>query len=142
MMLDRANRRNPARVQIRHGSGPKFYPVFDSPAGLAWLGQVAALELHVPQWRIEYPAGPTKVTGRTDERRPDRVVFDPGPGAGLAECVDVALALRERRGPFGERAVAVNSGSKRTASILPMDSPITSSQASDWARLAAGRAGR
>src|SRR5664280_3561890 len=43
------------RVQIRHGSCPKFYPVFDSPAALAWLGQVAALELHVPQWRIGPP---------------------------------------------------------------------------------------
>ena len=41
------------RVQIRHSSGPKFYPVMDTPAALAWLGQVAALELHVPQWRIE-----------------------------------------------------------------------------------------
>jgi hypothetical protein len=36
------------RVQIRHGSGPKFYPVFDSPAALAWLGQVAALEWRLP----------------------------------------------------------------------------------------------
>ena len=45
---------------------PKFYPVFDYPAALAWLGQVAALELHVPQWRIEQAAV---------DRYPDRVVF-------------------------------------------------------------------
>ena len=32
---------------------------------MAWLGQVAALELHVPQWRIEQPAGPT-VTSRSE----------------------------------------------------------------------------
>jgi len=44
----------------------QFYPVFDSPAALAWLGQVAALELHVPQWRIEQAAV---------DRYPDRVVF-------------------------------------------------------------------
>ena len=88
-----------ARVQIRHGSGPKFYPVFDTPAALAWLGQVAALELHVPQWRVEQPAGPSVATSRSDERYPDRVVFDldPGPGAGLAECVDVALCVADRR---------------------------------------------
>jgi len=66
------------RVQIRHGSGPKFYPVFDSPAALAWLGQVAALELHVPQWRIEQPAGPT-VTSRSAERHPDRGGVRSGP---------------------------------------------------------------
>ena len=127
------------RVQIRHGSGPKFYPVFDSPAAQAWLGQVAALELHVPQWRIGQPAGPTQVTGRRDEGQPDRVVFDldPGPGSGLAHCVDVALALRERLGPLGQRVVAVTSGSKGLHLYVPMDAPITSSQASEWARLAA-----
>ena len=128
------------RVQIRHGSGPKFYPVFDTPAALAWLGQVAALELHVPQWRIEQPAGPTAAaTHRSDERHPDRVVFDldPGPGAGLAECVEVALALRERLGPLGQRVGVVTSGSKGIHLYVPMDDPITSGQASDWARLAA-----
>jgi len=127
------------RAQIRHRSGPKFYPVFDTPAALAWLGQVAALELHVPQWRIEQPAGPMSVTNRSDERFPDRVVFDldPGPGAGLAECVDVALALRERLGPLGQRIVPVSSGSKGLHLYVPLDDPITSSQASEWARLAA-----
>ena len=126
------------RVQIPHGSGgPKFYPVFDSPAALAWLGQVAALELHVPQWRIEQPSGPR--TTRPIGRYPDRVVFDldPGPGAGLAECVDVALALRERLGPLGQRVAVATSGSKGLHLYVPMDDPITSRQASEWARLAA-----
>jgi bifunctional non-homologous end joining protein LigD len=46
------------RVQIPHRwGGGKFYPVLDTPAALAWLGQVSALEVHVPQWRIT-PAGP------------------------------------------------------------------------------------
>jgi bifunctional non-homologous end joining protein LigD len=126
------------RVQIPHGSaGPKFYPVFDSPAALAWLGQVAALELHVPQWRIEQPSGPK--TARPMGRHPDRVVFDldPGPGAGLAECVDVALALRERLGPLGQRVAVATSGNKGLHLYVPMDDPITSRQASEWARLAA-----
>src|SRR5664279_2380119 len=126
------------RVQIRHGSGPKFYPVFDSPAALAWLGQVAALELHVPQWRIEQPVGPT-VTTRSAERHPDRVVFDldRGPGAGLGECVDVAVALRERLGPLGQRVAVATSGSKGLHLYVPMDHPISSGEASEWARLAA-----
>src|SRR6478609_8507061 len=69
----------------------------------------------------------------------DRVVFDldPGEGAGLAECVDVAWALRERLGALGERIVPVTSGSKGLHLYVPMDEPITSGQASDWARLAA-----
>jgi len=131
-----------SRVQIRHRSGPKFYPVFDTPAALVWLGQVAALELHVPQWRIPPPAGPqpAAVSATTSTPRfPDRVVFDldPGPGAGLAECVQVAQALRERLGALGNRIVPVTSGSMGLHLYVPMDEPITSAQATDWARLAA-----
>jgi hypothetical protein len=99
------------RVQIRHSSGPKFYPVFETPAALAWLGQVAALELHVPQWRLTAATGPqitpTQVTATSSERHPDRVVFDldPGPGACPADCVQVARLLKERLGPLGDRIV-------------------------------------
>lgn len=134
-----------SRVQIRHRSGPKFYPVFDTPAALVWLGQVAALELHVPQWRIPPPAGPQPVTSTQvsettlTPRFPDRVAFDldPGPGDGLAECVQVAQALRDRLGGFGNRAVPVPSGSKGLHVYVPMDEPITSAEATEWARLAA-----
>ena len=40
------------RRTIEHSDGPKAYPLVDSPATLTWLGQIAALELHVPQWRF------------------------------------------------------------------------------------------
>ena len=47
------------RVQIDHdGGGAKFYPLIDSTAALIWCGQIAALELHVPQWRIDPPSPP------------------------------------------------------------------------------------
>src|SRR6478609_2959468 len=127
-----------SRVQITHRRAAAFYPVLDTPAALAWLGQVAALEVHVPQWRIPEPSGPGGTAGRA-EHSPDRVVFDldPGEGAGLAECVHVALALRERLGALGSRMVPVTSGSKGLHLYVPMDQPITSEQASGWARLAA-----
>src|SRR5690349_12581638 len=38
------------RHTVQHSDRPVVYPVFDSLAGMAWLGQQAALELHVPQW--------------------------------------------------------------------------------------------
>ena len=126
------------RVQIPHRwGGGKFYPVLDTPAALAWLGQVSALEVHVPQWRIT-AAGP-RAAGEGGEPLVDRVVFDldPGEGAGLPECVDVACALRERLGPLGARSVPVTSGSKGLQIYVPMDEPITSGQASGWAQLAA-----
>lgn len=52
-------------------------------------GPSVRVELHLPQWRIAGPAGPTAAPATSDRsaRHPDRVVFDmdPGPGAGLAE---------------------------------------------------------
>ena len=51
-------------------------------------------------------------TTSSTPRFPDRVVFDldPGPGAGLTDCVQVALSLRERLGALGNRTVPVTSG--------------------------------
>jgi bifunctional non-homologous end joining protein LigD len=70
-----------------------------------WLVNLAALELHVPQWRV----GP-----RGGVRQPDRLVvdLDPGEGAGLAECAEVALAVRERLAADGLVCHPVTSGSK------------------------------
>jgi bifunctional non-homologous end joining protein LigD len=93
------------RVVVRHKSHTNVYPLVDGPATLAWLGQVAALELHVPQWRVEADGTP---------RHPDRLVLDldPGPGVGLAECVEVAMAARELLADVGLDAWPVTSGSK------------------------------
>ena len=93
------------RVVVRHKSHVNTYPVVDSAATLAWLGQVAALELHVPQWRVDADGTP---------RHPDRLVLDldPGPGVGLPECVEVALAARELLDDVGLEAWPVTSGSK------------------------------
>ena len=72
---------------------------------MAWLGQMAALEIHVPQWQ----AGP-----RNTRRNPDRLVLDldPGPGAGLPECVAVAKRARKLLRELGLDAFPVTSGSK------------------------------
>jgi len=59
----------------------------DRPA-LVWLANLAALELHVPQWRV-------KPRGGTEE--PDLLVFDldPGAPATVVECTRVAQLLAE-----------------------------------------------
>jgi bifunctional non-homologous end joining protein LigD len=81
------------------------YPLVDDLAGLVWLVNLAALELHVPQWRV----GP-----RGGLRDPDRLVvdLDPGEGTGLAECAEVALAVRGRLAADGLECHPVTSGSK------------------------------
>ena len=55
------------RRVIQHSDGPKAYPIVDSPATLAWLGQIAALELHVPQWT--FGADPEDTVERNHFRR-------------------------------------------------------------------------
>jgi bifunctional non-homologous end joining protein LigD len=101
-----------ARVTLPHTERDITYPVLpdlpDAPeqavATLVWLAQGGALELHVPQWQV---LDGTPAT-------PDRIVIDldPGPGAGLDECAEVALAVRDRLARDGLRARPVTSGSK------------------------------
>lgn len=81
------------------------FPLVEDLAGLVWLVNLAALELHVPQWRV----GP-----RGGVHPPDRLVvdLDPGEGTGLPECAEVAREVRERLAADGLTAHPVTSGSK------------------------------
>jgi bifunctional non-homologous end joining protein LigD len=89
------------------------YPVLESLADLVWVANLAALELHVPQWRV----GP-----RGGVRAPDRLVvdLDPGPGVGLAECAEVACTVRQLLASDGLDAVPVTSGSKGMQLYAPL----------------------
>lgn len=93
------------RQEIRHSEGPKEYPLVDDVPTLVWLAQVAAIELHVPQWRF----GPDGLPGR-----PDRLVLDldPGPGVDLAQCAAVARIARGILTDMGLDPLPVTSGSK------------------------------
>ncbi|WP_067530997.1 ATP-dependent DNA ligase [Nocardia crassostreae] len=102
-----------ARRSVEHSDRTVVYPLIDSVAGMAWLGQQAALELHVPQWRFDgAEMGPIT-----------RLVFDldPGPGAGLAQCAEVALILRDVVRDVGLDAYPVTSGSKGIHIYVPLD---------------------
>jgi bifunctional non-homologous end joining protein LigD len=114
------------RHTIEHSERRVVYPVIDSEAGLAWLGQQAALEIHVPQWRFD-----------GDEIGPaTRLVFDldPGPGAGLAECARVALAVRDMVEGIGLHAFPVTSGSKGIHIYVPLDRELSPGGASTVAK--------
>lgn len=118
--------------RVRHQSRRDVrYPLADSPATLAWLAQLAALELHVPQWRFDLEARGSENV----ELNPDRLVLDldPGPGAGLAECATVARAIRELLGDTGESLVPVTSGSKGIHLYLALNGSMTSRETSEWA---------
>jgi len=77
------------------------YVVADDLPTLVWLANLAALELHVPQWTVG-SAGPDRLV----------VDLDPGPPAGLKECAEVALLLRERLAVDGLVGYPKTSGKK------------------------------
>jgi bifunctional non-homologous end joining protein LigD len=81
---------------------------------LVWLANLAALELHVPQWRVPR---------RARKPRTDLIVFDldPGPPATIAECCEVALRLRDLLDEDGLHPVAKTSGSKGMQVSAPVE---------------------
>jgi len=86
------------RRVIEHRDRDVTYPLVNDVATLVWLAQLAALEIHVPQWRFGREQQ-THPSSRRDGgiHNPDRLVIDldPGPGVGLPECVQVAQWTRE-----------------------------------------------
>lgn len=126
------------RLALQHSDHVNIYPVVESEAELAWFGQVAALELHVPQWRF---AGDPKQAAKkdpspTERSNPDRLVLDldPGPGTGLTECAQVARWCREILDAMELPSIPVTSGSKGLHLYAALDGSYTSEQVSDVAK--------
>ena len=96
----------PVRSSGSRGNGDTVtYPVIDGLDALTYLVNLGSLELHVPQWRFGRNHQPTN---------PDRLVIDldPGAPAGLHECCQVALLVRDRLAERGLPTAPVTSGSK------------------------------
>ncbi len=93
------------RGSLPHRSRTTVYPIIDSPAGLAWIAQQAALEVHVPQWRFAADGTPGPA---------DRLVFDldPGEGVGMPQLCEVAHAVRDLMADIGLQVYPLTSGSK------------------------------
>ncbi|WP_395639227.1 ATP-dependent DNA ligase [Pseudolysinimonas sp.] len=111
------------RREIQHSDHVNSYPLVNDLATLAWMAQQASLELHVPQWRF----------GKGGARQnPDRLVLDldPGDGAGLPECVEVAKLVRGILTGMGLEAFPVTSGSKGIHLYAPLDGEQTSEEVS------------
>ena len=89
-----------------------YVVVRDLPT-LVWLANLAALELHVPQWTV----GP-----RGAVRGVDLLVLDldPGEPATVVECTRVALLLRQALAEDGLDAYAKTSGSKGLQVYVPV----------------------
>jgi bifunctional non-homologous end joining protein LigD len=95
----------------RERVGKIFYVVCDDLPTLVWLANLADLELH-PSLSEHEPI-----------ERPTVMAFDldPGPGAGLAECCEVALILREALLALGLDSYVKTSGSKGLQVYVPLN---------------------
>ena len=74
---------NSGRLGVERG---KRWLIVATGAVLVWLAQLAALEIHTPQWRFDDGGG---------ETNPDRLVLDLDPGDGAGQ---VRRELQQRRG--------------------------------------------
>ena len=103
------------------------YCLLDEPAALVWTANMAALELH-PQLQRE-----------DDLTRPTYVVFDldPGPPADVVQCAQVALWIRELFEQLGLECVIKTSGSKGLQLYLPLNTPVTFEQTSQFSQAVA-----
>ena len=115
-----------SRGESRYGDRIRF-PLVDSLADLTYLANLAAIELHVHQWRVDADGQP---------RNPDRMVIDLDPGhpAGLHECAQVALMVRDRLSALGLPAAPVTSGSKGLHLYAPMPGELTADQVREAAK--------
>ncbi|MEO3940661.1 ATP-dependent DNA ligase [Paenarthrobacter nicotinovorans] len=114
------------RAAIQHSDHVNVYPMVNNLATLTWMAQIASLEIHVPQWQVDPSGKPL---------RPDRFVLDldPGPGAGLPECVEVAKLARSILQDMGMDPVPVTSGSKGIHLYTGLDGTLKSEQVSAFA---------
>ncbi|PKW27909.1 non-homologous end-joining DNA ligase [Phycicoccus duodecadis] len=103
------------------------YPLVPGVAELAYLVNLNSLELHVPQWTV---------TDTGERENPDRLVIDldPGTPAGLHECAQVALLVRERLERLGLDLFPVTSGSKGMQLYAALGGDLTSDQVRDLAQ--------
>lgn len=109
-------------------NGDVAYCRIEERAALVWTANMAALELHVP------------MALAADLESPTMVVFDldPGAPATIVECSRVALWARDVLDAVGLEAWAKTSGSKGMQLYVPLNTPCTHEQASDFA-LAVGQ---
>jgi bifunctional non-homologous end joining protein LigD len=100
----------PEWVRRQEASGISFCVCDDLPT-LVWLANLADLELHPSLSLVD------------DINRPTVMAFDldPGPPAGLVECCEVAVLLRDALDHLGLESFAKTSGSKGIQVYVPLN---------------------
>ncbi len=104
------------------------YCLGDDVASLVWAANLADLELHVLLAKAAH------------EQRPTVIAFDldPGEGAGIVECCEVALHVHDLFDDFGLASYPKTSGSKGIQVYVPLNDPkVTYDQTKPFAKAVA-----
>jgi bifunctional non-homologous end joining protein LigD len=90
------------------------FAVVDDLPTLVYYANLAAIEFHVPMWRVD---------GEGDPLPPDTLVFDldPGAPATIVECCRVAVLLRDELERDGLECFPKTSGNKGMQLYAPWD---------------------
>src|SRR5438874_4707347 len=96
----------------------------DDAAGLIWLANTGAIELHL--WGARLP----------NLDQPDLAIFDldPGDEASFAEVLQAALRLRDVLGGLGLRSYPKTTGGHGLHVFVPLAPGYTFEQVRDWVR--------
>ncbi len=100
------------------------YCVVDDAATLIWTANLASLELHTLLGTVQHPL------------RPSFMVFDhdPGPGATLLDCANVALRFRGLLKDLSLQSFPKTSGGKGLHLYVPLNTPVTFEQTKSLSR--------
>jgi bifunctional non-homologous end joining protein LigD len=108
------------RVKVNTSDGIIDYIVADDEAAVVWLANLAALEMHVPQWTVRSATAAKGIISLPEhgpqrgEPLANRIVVDLDPGAGMTivDTARAALIVAARLAEDGMIPVAQTSGSK------------------------------
>jgi bifunctional non-homologous end joining protein LigD len=100
------------------------YCLANDVPSLVWAANLADLELHTSLARFP----------KVD--RPTMMVFDldPGEGADILQCAEVAILLRATLNGHGLKSLPKTSGSKGMQIYVPLNTPVTFDQTKQFAR--------
>lgn len=103
------------------------YCCIDSVPAMAWVANMAGLEIHAPMAKGD------------DIESPLACVFDldPGAPADIVDCARVGLAIRDVLAGIGLECFPKTSGSKGIQLYVPLNRPHTHEHASDFAHAVA-----
>src|SRR5688572_22226843 len=113
-----------ATVPSDNAAGVTNYCLIESKASLAWTAQIASLELH------------TSLAKASALDKPTMMVFDldPGPPAGMLDCIRVALRMRDVLKKFGLESFPKTSGGKGLHFYVPLNTRCTFDDTKTFAR--------